>query len=356
MSLATRVANLESKQKRVLRCPWCLFALRETPPDIVKRYNAAPDSVLPTKCWSCGTNYLVPIDGLNDHQREIAALIYNSHPTRQFVDERVHAAHIWFGLYRSEVEQYEEEVQGKATATLSNDRSYASGTLRERVVRQRQELQQRAWTFTQYQFNRFKRLANGPKSFPLDKIIEEIEKALPTSSYDDVIDDLLQRLGFEKYSQSSSHLRSALAVCNRHLRNLKKREASEIVIWGEPLPDTLEEIAFLDQEKQGKIDDALEMKQREEEAKRAERGRTDEDRVSILEKLPSEVESQAVKEEKHKILAHQLLDRARSEMLNPRNSGSCTNSSQPSRSEAQDRQYVKTSNTKRRSPSYRRSP
>src|SRR5450759_4892657 len=99
MRLASRVAQLESKHKQVLRCPWCRFALRDVPPSVVKQYSDAPDSVMRTRCWYCGTNYVVPLRDLNKQQREVLTLIYNSHPTKQFIDERVHAALIWSRLY-----------------------------------------------------------------------------------------------------------------------------------------------------------------------------------------------------------------------------------------------------------------
>lgn len=57
--------------------------------------------------------------GLNQYQREVTDLIYNSHPTKQFIDERIYAAHIWSSLYRSEIEAYEKEKQLEAYQTPS---------------------------------------------------------------------------------------------------------------------------------------------------------------------------------------------------------------------------------------------
>lgn len=227
MSLASRIVKLEAKQKQVLRCPWCRFALREAPPTLTSLNR--PRDVMPTKCWHCGTQYVVPLGGLNEHQREVLALIYNSHPTRQFTDERVHAALIWFGLYRSEVKQYEREMRDQGlTESRSSHRvfrpAHAPNSLRNKKFwREREDLEQRALDFSQEQLKRFKALAAGPESFPIDKTFEEIEKALPTSAYDHGIDELLQDVSFEKYSQSSSHLRSALATCNRHLQPQEAR-------------------------------------------------------------------------------------------------------------------------------------
>ena len=92
MSLSSRVARLEIKQKRILRCAWCRFILIDLPQAVGQDYHNAPDSTMPTTCWFCGTRYLVPLLGLNNYQREAYDLIYNSHPAKQFTDERVHTA------------------------------------------------------------------------------------------------------------------------------------------------------------------------------------------------------------------------------------------------------------------------
>ncbi len=72
----------------------------------------------------------------------------------------------------------------------------------------------------------------------------ETDSGLSDFPYDKLIDDFLQSLGFEKYSQATSSLRSALATCNLHLQNLKKREACEVVLWGAALDETVGELAF----------------------------------------------------------------------------------------------------------------
>lgn len=245
MSLASRVAKLESKHKQVLRCTWCRFALHDTPPSRVKDYALAPDIVFRTKCWHCGTTYVIPLRGQNQQQREVLELIYNSHPTKQFLDERIHAAHIWSRLDRSEVAEYEKTKQRQsACATQEHTAVWRD----QKAKREYEGREQQALDFYQAQLERFKRLANGPVSFPLDKRIEQLEQEYPTSSYDKAIDDIIMGVGFEKYSQQASGLRSALATCNLHLQNLKKREACEVVIWGEALSETLKEISFFEQQ------------------------------------------------------------------------------------------------------------
>lgn len=254
MRLASRVAKLESKHKQILRCPWCRFALHDVPPTVEQQHKANPDSVMSTTCWYCGTKYVVPLRGLNKHQRVVLSLISNSHPTKQFIEERVHAALIWSSLYRSEVKEYEKAKQGR---TEPSTQEHSAAWHDQKAKRERDRVEQRALDFCQAQLERFERLAKGPKSFPLDKTIEQIEHEFPTFGYDKQIDEVLQNLGFEKYSQRASGLRSALATCNLHLQNLKKREVCEVVIWGKALLETAQEINFFEELKQQETEETI---------------------------------------------------------------------------------------------------
>ena len=124
----------------------------------------------------------------------------------------------------------------------------------EKTKREHERLQQQAFEFWNAQHERFKRLAKGPESFPLDKQLEEIEREYPTSSYHSNMDQLIEGLGLEKYSQEASRLRSTIALCNVHLQSLRKREACEIVIWDKLLSETLGEIEFFEGKKQRKVE------------------------------------------------------------------------------------------------------
>lgn len=250
MSFAARVTKLEIKHKQILRCIWCRFALHDVAPSLANQYCVTPESVMNTHCWSCGTEYVVPLRDLNEHQREALALVYNSHPTKQFVDERVHAAGIWSYLYRSEIKEYEKAKQEQPGQQIQGSSSYkarADVTWRdEKARREYEQLERQALDFHHAQTERFKRLAGESRSLPLDETLKRIEEEYPTSSYDKAIDDIVEGRGFEKYSPAASSLRSALATYNVHLQNLKKREACEIAIWGEPLNETLLEIEFFE--------------------------------------------------------------------------------------------------------------
>ncbi|HXD34046.1 MAG TPA: hypothetical protein VN643_23210 [Pyrinomonadaceae bacterium] len=265
MHLSARVAKLERSQQRILRCYWCRFALHSTIPTTKPHLIDGSDR-LPTKCWFCGTAFSVPLRGLNGHQREAIELIYNSHPTKQFIDERIHAAHIWFSLSLSgsEVQRYTKDKQlTDLKSTNPESRNHESGYgsnsgIEAKAKRARQDLEERAKRFREVQMERFKKRANGPDSFPLDEVLEIIKGEYPTSGYDKSIDDLIVSLRLEKYSTTTTRLRSNLAVCNLHLRVCKAREACEIVLWKQPMNDTTEEINFFRQEKQKAIAGACE--------------------------------------------------------------------------------------------------
>lgn len=242
MSLEARIAKLERTHTRVLRCPWCRYSLCSQYPTTAD-VSVEPPDVLQTKCWFCGTKFVIPLRGLNQYQREVADLIYNSPPTKQFIDERIYAANMWSLLYRSEVKAYEKEKQ---TDTYQKPSRVWRD---EKAKRDHERLQEQAFKFWSDQHERFRQLANGPESFPLDKQFEEIDREYPTSGYDARTNQFIEGLGLEKYSLEATSLRSTIGLCNVHLQTLKKREACERIIWYQSLVETLQEIRFFEQEK-----------------------------------------------------------------------------------------------------------
>ncbi len=291
MRLSARLEKLEATHKQVLRCLWCRYSLRPVTSAGGKRSDARVEDFLLTRCWYCGTQYVVPVSGLNESQREAVELIYNSHPTKQFNDERVHTAGIWFSLYRSEVADYErskqEEAERQRAIQNSPAPSYnrARGSLsakEEKAKREREELKRKALEFREAQTKRFKRLARGPESFPVDQALEQLEKTLPRWGFDKTTEELVRSWGVEEYSPPASHLRSGIGTCNSHLLTLRKREACEVVLWGAALPETLEEIAFFEQKKKEVIEEALEVKLTYEEKRAQEKAEAERRRLEWL--------------------------------------------------------------------------
>jgi hypothetical protein len=273
--LSRRLAKLESTHKRILRCPLCRYSLSDIPPKRRKRYAAEPASVLATKCWHCGTQYLIPLPRSDEHFRQAADLHYNSHPTKHFTDECVHAADSWLELSSSQKAKYEKERE-KAADRPAQPRVARSPlppvrgplTLKERKEKEaREELKQRAQEFIRARQEYFKRRADGPESFPLDETIKALD-ADRVHAYSKVVKQEIEALGFEKYGEGVNHYRSQTVTIKNAILTLRKREACEVVIWGKALPDTVEEIAFFEALLPKVVEEAAE-KDREEKEKKA---------------------------------------------------------------------------------------
>jgi hypothetical protein len=245
------------------------------------------NNALNASCWYCGRGFSVPLVGLNGHQREAVSLIYNSHPSKQFTDERVHAAFLWFPVSGSEIKKY--EAAKREQSTLKNMRPTRRSNTASQEMRRRkyEELKQRALEFHRAQIDRFKNLAQGPKSFPIDETIQQTEAQCVSWQYEH---EFRERLGLDWNDRTPSELESSLEVCVSHLEKLKRREACEMVLWGALSPDVPPEIEFFEKEIKRVINEAVEThrlaeqqrleadaqaRHRQEEAKRAEAERVE---------------------------------------------------------------------------------
>jgi hypothetical protein len=204
-------------------------------------------------------------------------LIYTSHPSRQFIDERVHAAVIWYSASDSQVNEYQkarEQLDSKDAGrnysrSVDGKVRFRTSTREERRRRrEREELKRQAIEFLRVQMDRTERLAlaKGPESFPLDETIKQIQEQY---------DEMRYRSDFTKKTRLDCNhpvpfaLASSLELCVPSLRKLKQREACENVLWGAALPDTLREIKFFEQEIEDAINGAVEAHEREEREEEA---------------------------------------------------------------------------------------
>jgi len=273
--LSRRLFKLEATHKRILRCPLCRYSLYDISPKQRERYAMEPASVLATKCWHCGTQYIVPLSRSDEHYRQAADLHYNSHPVKHFNDERVHAADLWLELSPSRKAEYEKERQEEADRSVQPRPTRPTPspvrgplTLKEKKEKEaREELKQRAQEFIRTKQEYFKRRARGPESFPLDETIKALD-AERVHAYSRSLEQEAEALGFEKYGEGVSHYRSQTATIRNSILTLRKREACEVVIWGKTLRDTIEEIAFFEALLPKVAEEAVE-KDREEKEKKA---------------------------------------------------------------------------------------
>lgn len=276
-TLARRLAKLETTHKQILRCPLCRYSLQDISPKRRKRYAAQPASALSTKCWHCGTQFIIPLRRSDEHYRQAADLHNNSHPIKHFTDERVHAADLWLELSASQKDKYEQEQQEKTERAVKPrvtrpalPPARSPLTLKERKEKEaREELKQRAIEFIHDRQEYFKRRARAPESFPLDETIKALD-ADRVHAYGEAIQKEAEALGFEKYGEAVSYYRSQTATIKNSILTLRKREACEVVIWGEALPDTVAEIAFFEALLPKIVDEAVEKDRIEKEKKARE--------------------------------------------------------------------------------------
>jgi hypothetical protein len=111
--------------------------------------------------------------------------------------------------------------------------------MEEKAKRDRAELEQRAFEFHHAQTERFKKLAGGPDTLPLDQALEKIETEYPTSGYDKTIDDFVESLGLEKYSTATSRLSRAVEFDHAQTEHFKKLANGADTF---PLAETLKKI------------------------------------------------------------------------------------------------------------------
>ena len=250
--LSRRLAKMEATHKRILRCAWCRYSLYSVPAKQQKVHAANPATYLTTKCWYCGTPYIITLKRTDKHYREAYDLVYNSHPIKRLTDERIHAAELWLSLAESERDKYlkerEEEAERKAKPMPRRPTYQPSirPNAKERKARaERDDLQARARAFVQGKQEEFKRRAGRTEPFPIDKTLEAFETGR-CHSYDKEVKEEAKALGLEESRQPFYNYTQRMTTVRNALLELRKRGACEVVIWGAALPATLEEIAFFE--------------------------------------------------------------------------------------------------------------
>jgi hypothetical protein len=253
-NLTRRLTNLEARHKQILRCARCRFVLRNITDEQKHEYEATPAGVLSTKCWYCGTPYILRLSSTDKHYREAADLVHNSHPVKRLTDERIHAAELWLPLSKSKKEKYlgdQREKPERETSSRPSSRPAYKPTIKpnaqERKAKaERDDLLARARVFVQAKQEEFKRRAGRTEPFPIDETLEALE-ASRVHSYDQAIEAEAEAIGLEKSRQPYYHYTAQLVTLRNSILDLRKREACEAAIWGAALPVTLEEIAFFEE-------------------------------------------------------------------------------------------------------------
>jgi hypothetical protein len=180
-------------------------------------------------------------------------LVLSATLTQFFKDERVIAAYAWNPPQAREIEIYEEAMKRTDEQRFCLPypppenlpvRIFPVLSKAEKSKKLREEdLKQRAEQWHKSQLKKVKILVNSPEH-PLENRVCEIISA----------NDAARRQHLLALSRklTSSHLDKRieweLHACFFHLRNVRMREALELVIWGRVLTLTLEEVEFFNQE------------------------------------------------------------------------------------------------------------
>jgi hypothetical protein len=196
-------------------------------------------------------------------QQEIVKLLYGSHPTKRYNDERVHAASLWQHYSRSQVKRYralKAQLRGD-DANRKRGISPAQAAYRDtrnmtgeqrKQMREREQIRTQAYEFAKSEQERWKRLAKGPESFPIDEKLKEIEARYKLENWGEQMNEYVRAAGLPVSGEREYHFRAVhdfkvnAVRFHTFLSDLKKREACELVLWGQAEAETLQEIAFFE--------------------------------------------------------------------------------------------------------------
>jgi hypothetical protein len=274
MNLNARLVSLEARYKRVLACPWCRSILVQLLAQKRNKLNEKAEEILRTKCWYCGTQFNLSLAGLDEHEREVRSIIFNSHPSKRFNDERVHAVFVYAALRRSQ-----ERNKSHSSAQRVKNVSLLTAAQQKRM-REREEIEKAGSEFLRIQTVRMKRIAKGPNTFPIDQTLKEIETACQVHWFSD---RLLEIAGINSNHSHRFELEKRLEPLVFDLRILKQRVVCEEVIWGFSLTKTLHEIESLEKDIDSEVDNAINLHEEEIRMERAKAEAVEGERLQQLE-------------------------------------------------------------------------
>ena len=247
-TLNTRLVKLELQYRRVLECAWCRYVLKETSREEMRHFDRNPGDILSTGCWHCGTQFKVSLAGLDEYDREAKTITYNSDPSKEFTDERVQAAFIY---YRLSKQKRHPSHPGNSTSVKT---AAFLTVAEEKRIREHEEVKKRALEFRLKQYRRTELLANGPKRFPIDYTIQQIGDEVCVWRYSN---GFTETLGIDMNDQRRFDLEENLEPLVADLRKMKMRAACEAVLWGKTVPRTVSKMGAIEQEIKSKFDDAV---------------------------------------------------------------------------------------------------
>lgn len=272
MNLDARLARLERKAEKVLRCAWCRCSLSVAGAGRgAEDSRAAGGSFVWKTCRWCGNMFRLMLPDLSEREREALLLWYHTFDGETYRDERAYAAQHWWRFRWSK--QALEEAADEAPPSAANPAywgKYGRGQKEQpkesRAVRERLELKEAATAQLRKARAREERLY-GPRAFPLEETLKELEK--DCAHYAHLYD---KEDGYRARSADEIKARRLLAYA-------RCVEACELVLWGEAEGETAHALADLPAEVE-RLAEAGRAEKREQE-ERARREREDRERQRL---------------------------------------------------------------------------
>lgn len=267
MTLGARLAKVEEKAARVIRCAWCRVSLVDDHQQQARGRAVTADYVM-RSCPFCGNEFRVPLEGLTARERESFVLWGYTHGGETYRDERAYAAQEWWNA-RAWVRILTsplDEVRRRVAARKGSDKP-------DRYALERGALKAEAEELRKAEERRQRRLY-GPRTFPLAATLRGLKaesKALDAPSYSP---------GFVRRTPAEQLARQVLI----HARRM---EACEVVLWGAVEPETAAlieareaEVAAFD-EARARVLEENERAERERREEAARRERERQERAAV---------------------------------------------------------------------------
>jgi hypothetical protein len=218
MGLGARLAKLEEKAARVIRCAWCRVNLVEDYQQKARGRKVTTDYVM-RSCPFCGNAFKVDLERFSAKERESFVLWAYTFQGETYRDERAYAAEQWW-MCRSWIQvfsdpEHRRKLEARQRAKQDKPDAYA----RERAV-----LKAEADRLAKAEVRRQRR-EYGPRTFPLVSTLRELKAGLKD------LERQPYTSGYVFYPQNEKLARQVLIYA-------RCMEACELVLWGTVEPET----------------------------------------------------------------------------------------------------------------------
>jgi hypothetical protein len=211
MGFGARLAKLEEKAARVIRCAWCRVSLIDDHQQKARGRTVTTDYIM-RSCPFCGGEFKVGLESLTPKERESFMLWAYTYSGKTYRDARAYAAQEWW-TYRAWVRIFTEPEHRRAVAARQQRPDKPDSYARERA-----ELKAEADRLRKAEVRRQRRVY-GPRTFPLVATLRGLKEGLKD----------LERL---PYSQGYVHYPAKEKIARQVLIYARCMEACELVVWG----------------------------------------------------------------------------------------------------------------------------